>query len=344
MQIELLIMPAAMTLLTGVALSYTPVWVRPGTYFGVRVEPGYRSSAPARETRRRFTLAVWLATLAALALTVAAAGKPALTLAGVMVQIAGASVAFRGGWLRTRPHSVAAPSTRTAHLLAAPPRVPGGAAAIAGPFLLVAGVALYLRAHWSAIPALFPVHWDMAGHANGWRHRTAGGVFTPLLLAVGILVFMAIVMALIARSVPRSREDSGLYRRNRTVLGVLVGAMWTVAIECSLVALMPFFLGGQQSLPGGLLAAMILLPLGLAAGGVWAMARAASDPDDTDADHTPDECWKWGQIYYNPADPSLMVEKRFGLGYTLNFARWPNWVLMGSILVLPLVIVLLAHH
>ncbi|GGM18547.1 membrane protein [Paraliobacillus quinghaiensis] len=34
-----------------------------------------------------------------------------------------------------------------------------------------------------------------------------------------------------------------------------------------------------------------------------------------------DKYWKGGLIYFNPNDPSIFVEKRFGIGWTLNFAN-----------------------
>lgn len=33
------------------------------------------------------------------------------------------------------------------------------------------------------------------------------------------------------------------------------------------------------------------------------------------------ESWKWGVFYYNPNDDRIMLPKRTGLGFTLNFAR-----------------------
>ncbi|MCP5119576.1 MAG: hypothetical protein GY953_52930 [bacterium] len=47
-------------------------------------------------------------------------------------------------------------------------------------------------------------------------------------------------------------------------------------------------------------------------------------------DHTPDAAWKWGQFYYNPSDPALIVEKRFGFGHTLNFGNRWSWLLARS--------------
>ena len=34
-----------------------------------------------------------------------------------------------------------------------------------------------------------------------------------------------------------------------------------------------------------------------------------------------DKYWKWGAFYVNKDDPSMFVEKRFGVGFTINFGR-----------------------
>ena len=41
----------------------------------------------------------------------------------------------------------------------------------------------------------------------------------------------------------------------------------------------------------------------------------------------PEEGWH-GAFYYNPNDPSLVVPKRYGIGYTLNFSNPWSWVVM----------------
>lgn len=60
-------------------------------------------------------------------------------------------------------------------------------------------------------------------------------------------------------------------------------------------------------------------------------------------DSTPDRFWKAGLFYYNPADPALMVPKRLGIGYTVNFAHPMAWILMGGALILPILVPLLLH-
>jgi len=49
-------------------------------------------------------------------------------------------------------------------------------------------------------------------------------------------------------------------------------------------------------------------------------------------DRTPDSAWKLGQFYYNPDDPATVVEKRFGIGYTLNFGNRKSWLIMLAML------------
>lgn len=44
-----------------------------------------------------------------------------------------------------------------------------------------------------------------------------------------------------------------------------------------------------------------------------------------------DAKWVLGMFYYNPMDPSVFVEKRTGIGYTLNFARPVAWVVILGI-------------
>ncbi len=45
-----------------------------------------------------------------------------------------------------------------------------------------------------------------------------------------------------------------------------------------------------------------------------------------------DDNWKMGMFYFNRNDPSLFVEKRFGIGLTVNFAHYGAWIFIGVIL------------
>lgn len=47
----------------------------------------------------------------------------------------------------------------------------------------------------------------------------------------------------------------------------------------------------------------------------------------------PDEKWK-GVFYFNSDDPAVLVPKRYGIGYTLNFGNRWSWVVLALILLL----------
>ena len=53
-------------------------------------------------------------------------------------------------------------------------------------------------------------------------------------------------------------------------------------------------------------------------------------------DGTPDACWKYGLFYFNPDDSALFVERRVGIGYTINFAHASAWIVIALTLLVPL--------
>jgi uncharacterized membrane protein len=53
------------------------------------------------------------------------------------------------------------------------------------------------------------------------------------------------------------------------------------------------------------------------------------DPDEKD-----NRFWKLGLLYFNPNDKRMFVRKRYGLGWTCNYAHPISWVLIGLVVVL----------
>jgi uncharacterized membrane protein len=54
--------------------------------------------------------------------------------------------------------------------------------------------------------------------------------------------------------------------------------------------------------------------------------------------------WYLGFIYVNPSDPSLFVEKKSGMGYTINFGQVMSWAILGLIISVPLLISFLSVY
>ena len=55
-----------------------------------------------------------------------------------------------------------------------------------------------------------------------------------------------------------------------------------------------------------------------------------------------DSYWKLGMIYYNPNDPSLFVQKRMGIGWTVNLGRPAGIAILVALIVIPLIIKLIS--
>jgi len=65
---------------------------------------------------------------------------------------------------------------------------------------------------------------------------------------------------------------------------------------------------------------------------MWWTGRFDRPGSPDEGDRSPDRAWKLGMIYFNPDDPALWLEKRFGVGYTLNFGRPMAWVIILGLL------------
>lgn len=240
-------------------------------------------------------------------------------------------------------------ATNSASALASGPTpMPGGWPTQLSPFAILAATAIYLRIHWDAIPARFPVHWGMHGQANGWSDRTLTGVFGPLF-------FGAVVMAAVAASSyvslhfgrpsrdPNSRSLAGQFAREMGVF--LLSLEFFLAVIFSFVGLLPL-LGNRD--PGIL--PVLIATVAMLAALIFAMSRLAKHHAHIHAAAGsafaggPPDHWKFGVFYANRADAALLVPKRFGIGYTLNFGHASAWVIMALMLLLPVVLALTVIH
>lgn len=71
-------------------------------------------------------------------------------------------------------------------------------------------------------------------------------------------------------------------------------------------------------------------------------ASADSQGGDPMIDRLDDRNWRLGVFYYNPDDPAPFVPKRFGLGWTINFAHPGGKVIAGLMIIMILLPIALA--
>ncbi len=205
---------------------------------------------------------------------------------------------------------------------------------------LVIGIAACIDAwtHYPALPARMPTHFGPSGTPDAWSTTSLVSVMVLPLMAVVMSVFLGTMAAITARAKRALRQSEvrvslEAQRRFRyavstflsgvTVLtAVLLGGLSFGAVRVAL--------GWAERLPWWSMATGGLLLVYALGGTFWLMLRYGQGGARLEraAERAPltngladNDHWVWGAFYVNRDDPSWMVEKRFGFGYTLNFGN-----------------------
>ena len=320
-------------ILIGGLFHIMPGLTRPDLFFAVTVAPEFRRSPAARRILGKYRAIVWIATLIASGLVLAAG----MAVAAVLLQAVGYLWGLVGANRAVRAYAAAPSSVLEVDLATPPERLPGGLMVAALPVLSLAALGFWVSFHWDRLPRRFPVHWGIDG-ADRWVNTTPATVFGFL----AVQAFVCLLLAGLAWGLPNwsrriSTTGAGAaaerhFRRRIVQLSIvceyfLACLAWFALFQPAAAAMNAWGL----ALAAAIVAFTVSLMRG-GQGGSHATVIAGTAPV---GDHTPDVCWKWGLLYVNPADPSILVEKRFGIGYTLNFGNRWTWVVLALLLIAP---------
>lgn len=331
---------------TAALLAALPWMSRPEFFFAVTVGSEFRSSPEGKRAFWRYEAEIALHALVALALTSlsAARGGNGLMLIGVIWLMAGASIAIVRGHRAVMPYRIAGGAKRRADLA---PRTKGSGFVIVAsllPLLFFLQLALYAHFNWEQLPERIAVHWGLHG-ADRWLDKSPRAVYGLIGLMAAASLSLGVAVWGILRNTRRialsrsGAEHEGRFKR--------VGAVMLLAIAYAMLvpawlALRPEDGGTSSALIMNIWgAATIVISFGVVGwmfyvgqGGTRAarQAEVAEQDKESIGDRTPDECWKWGLFYVNPNDPAIFVEKRIGLGWTINFGNAWGWLVMALML------------
>jgi len=192
-----------------------------------------------------------------------------------------------------------------------------------------------LAFYYPQLPDVVPIHWNLAGEADGWADKSFFSVFPPAILAAYLQIFWIILKQDIIRArfrVPAEQAERvlslkeislqanvGLIDWCRLVCGFLLG---TVALLIVSPLVSPSI---ASVLNISVWANVVLLLTGIAFY-LYRMILASREIKSLTGQitfQTDDEMQGWtdGLFYYNPKDTAFMVEKPGGVGYTINFAH-----------------------
>lgn len=337
---------AAVGLLVGEVIllavfAWTPLMRGERAFFGVRVsEETYRGEG------RRVLARYWQALGAVFVLTAgvgyyssAHLGWPLLSAFALLASAAAMPLVYLFYARRVRPFAVAGGQTRFASSLRArrlDDYTHGWVEALV--VLLTLAPFAALGYFYPQLPALIPVHWNLAGEADKWVPKTFSAVFFLPALAAYMQTLLLVLKRDIAQAkltLPAERAEEYLRGKEQYLAANLGLLDWARACLAALfldISLLTVF----TALPefGGLAAAAnagIWVFVGLLLAGViyfiWRMAAVNAGLEESFGDEyvqraADEKHWRHGGLtYYNPEDPALVVEKLVGLGYTLNMAH-----------------------
>jgi hypothetical protein len=147
----------------------------------------------------------------------------------------------------------------------------------------------------------------------------AGGGATLGGLGAGLLV-ASLGVFLLLRYSARRRTAMAWYKMRTFVLLAWIGAMAFAGAVLAAAFDIPVSKTASQTILFTAFAVAVLhLVYGLAQ-----MRRFAPPAAEQNGDHL----WRWGLFYYNPADPAILVQRRTGTGYTMNFGNIFSWPLV----------------
>jgi uncharacterized membrane protein len=330
---ELAVIVPAFLLIAGL-LHIIPVVTRPDLFFAVTVEPAFRAAPDGHRILRRYRAIVWSSALAAIAVDLALGWA----LAAVLILAAGYSMALVGAHARALAYAVPPNPVREVDLAAPRETLPGGWIVALLPVASLAGLGLWAYSHWDRLPRRLTLHWGLHG-ADRWVGTTHSAVF-GFLAVHALLCLLLIAAAWGVTNWSRRISTSGAagagerrFRRRIAQLLIVVEYFLVFPAWFSLFQPPAAAVNVWASVLIAVVVAFSVSLLRAGQGGSRAVVTAGGPPA---GDRTPDDCWKLGLFYVNSADPSILVEKRIGIGYTLNLGNRRTWAVLALVLV-PLV-------
>lgn len=191
---------------------------------------------------------------------------------------------------------------------------------------------------YPTMPDVVPLQIDFSGEVTTTAEKT------PLIAAFPLIVvlFVCLCMVFSHWTIVRSKRDIdatrpalsawayGSFARAQSILLVTIGTLLSFLgpmIELTFIGAIRI----QDMLAPVLILVMIIMIASIAVSVVYGQNGSrllARMKDPTTMTKDDDRYWKLGIFYWNPNDASLFLPERFGIGWTVNFARPLVWVII----------------
>ncbi len=216
------------------------------------------------------------------------------------------------------------------------------------PILITVGVIGYTISQYNLLPDQIPTHWGINGEADAFTEKTpVSAISSPLMLLVMQVMFLAIIISTKKSGIKLSATATNASRLRQLTLRKYTS--WLLFLTSILLTGMFSFFQLRTIHPDivdktiVMAVPIIFLVITLGSTVAFALKVGRSDKRSIDeavvgiTDYDDDKHWVGGLFYVNKNDPSIFVEKRFGVGWTINFGNPIGYL----IILIPIAIIIL---
>lgn len=217
------------------------------------------------------------------------------------------------------------------------------------PAAIIVGTAIYTYIMYETIPEQIPIHTSINGVVT-YDDKSVGllimmPVMQLFMLKVSILVHYIIKQSKQQVSVNNpesSRKQNIIFRKKWSLYTIILAIILTLLFTfIQLTYIYPELIVFMEPVALGttalVLIGTIILSINTGQGGSRIKLSSSDDTDFIERDD--DRFWKLGQFYFNKNDPAIFIEKRFGIGWTNNWAHPVSWIITIAVIALPFVLV-----
>lgn len=224
------------------------------------------------------------------------------------------------------------------------------------PVVIVLIIAVVTIINYDLISDPMPLHYNAAGEVDGWTDKTyLSALMLPLvsLAMTGIFYFIYLIIGKSKQQLStNSPHLSSLQNRKYRKIwsGYIIASATLMNMLFAYLQLMmlrrPAEKAGEMmfvTLGFTLIMVVSSLAIGVYAGNGGSKLKVVgqSVENDEEEQSDDDQHWKWGVIYYNPNDPSVFVEKRVGIGWTVNVGTIQGKLLLVGTFVFTIAVVVM---
>lgn len=327
--------------LIGSASLLTPVLTPRTVQFGVRVPAERAGDQVVAEARRTYWIGVGAVTVVAALVGWFAGAVGAATIGALLVELVGTAAVYLvarshiarakqdGRWFEGRTQVTVTDTT----LRTRPEPFPWLWTLPAVAVTVATAVVGAIR--YPHMPERLVSHYDAGGHPTSYTDKTFVSAFGLVGVQIGITVLIVAVAWVTARGkADLDVQDPRAAERHRRFVAVMARCVLVLAAAVDLTMLLAALamwglVGSTGWFPVLLLAPVVVATAGLVVvtvrigqgGSRLRLGEGANRTDGDVVNRDDDRSWKLGMFYVNREDPSMFVQKRFGIGWTVNFGR-----------------------